>query len=185
MRTRLRRWPLRRLTIATAIGLPVAIWLATLDGGLILGAGPRDEGCRSFWGESVDRVAWSPAGTFLVIGTVSTDGFDSGDGAVRVFRWPGMEVVSRSRQIYPTPGITIDDTGALAWTTDGVRESTAIQPTPTLAWRLDPGGVPGIADAAATAPSRPVRTSSDFSALGILAEASAPGSQRPNQLCVH
>ena len=185
MRTRLRRWPLRRLTIATAIGLPVAIWLATLEGGLILGAGPRGEGCRSFWGESVDRVAWSPAGTFLVIGTVSTEGLDSGDGVVRVFRWPGMEVVSRSRQVYATPEITIDDAGVLAWTTDGVRESTEIRPTPTLAWRLDPGGVPRIADAAATAPSRPVRTSRDVSALGIVAEASGPGPKRPNQLCVY
>ena len=69
MKSRIRRRPIGRLAIATAIVLPVAIWLATVEGGLIMGAGPRGEGCRSFWGETVDTVAWSPAGGFLVVGT--------------------------------------------------------------------------------------------------------------------
>jgi hypothetical protein len=184
MRTRLRRLPTRRLAIATAIGVPVAIWLATLEGGLILGAGSRGEGCRSFWGETVDRVAWSPAGTFLVVGTVNTEALDSGDGVVRVFSWPGMEVVSLSRQIYATPEITIDDAGVLAWFTEGFRDSRAILPVPPTAWRLDPGGVPRTSDDVPSGPSRPISASSDVSTLGILAEASAPGPQRPNQLCV-
>src|SRR5258705_9069602 len=136
MKTRIRRRPVERLAIATAIALPVAIWLATLEGGLILGAGSRGEGWRSFGGETVDTVAWSPAGGFLLVGTLATANPDSGDSAVRVIRWPRMEVVSFSKQAPGTTDITIDDLGALAWSTDGVRDSAAIMPTPTLAWRL-------------------------------------------------
>jgi len=142
MTTHIRRWPVGRLAIATAIVLPIAIWLATLEGGLIMGAGPRGEGCRSFWGETVDTVAWSPAGGFLVVGTRGTANPDGGDSAVRVFSWPGMKVVSFSKQVQGTTDIAIDDAGVLAWSTDGVRDSAAIVPTPTLAWRLDPGGNP-------------------------------------------
>jgi hypothetical protein len=184
MKTRIRRRPVESLAIATAIALPVAIWLATLEGGLILGVGSRGEGCRSFWGETVDTVAWSPAGGFLVVGTHATQNPDSGDSAVRVFRWPGMEVVSFSKQAPGTTDITIDDLGALAWSTDGVRDSAAIMPTPTLAWRLDPGGVARTSDAAPIGPSRSVRSNRDMSSLGILAEASASAPDRPLQLCV-
>jgi hypothetical protein len=48
MKSRIRHWPVARIAIATAIGLPVVIWLGTLEGGVILGAGFRGEGCRSF-----------------------------------------------------------------------------------------------------------------------------------------
>jgi hypothetical protein len=166
------------------IVLPIAIWVATLEGGLIVGAGSRGEGCRSFWGESVDRVAWSPGGTFLVASTQGTEGLDSGGGVVRVFRWPGMEVVSVSRQMYATTEIRIDDAGVLAWFTEGFRDSTAIRPTPTIAWRLDPGGAPRTSDNAPNGPSRAVASSSDVSTRGILAEARTPGPQRPKQLCI-
>jgi hypothetical protein len=164
--------------------LPVTIWLATLQGGLILGAGPRGEGCRSFWGESVVSVAWSPAGGFLVVGTRGTANPDSGDSAVRVFRWPGMQVVSYSEQVPGTMGIAIDDAGVLAWSTEGVRDSAAIVPTPTIAWRLDPGGIPKTADGAPAGPTKVARTNADLSSLGIMAEASALAPDRPQQFCV-
>jgi hypothetical protein len=184
MKSRIRCWPIGRLAIGTAIVLPVAIWLATLEGGLILGAGSRGDGCRSFWGESVDGVAWSPAGGYLVVGTRGTANPDSGEVAVRVFRWPGMEVVSFSKQVPGTTGIAIDDSGALAWSTDDVRDSAAILPTPTLAWRLDPGGDPRTSDAAPIGPSRTVQMNKDVSSLGILAEVRASGQDLPLQLCV-
>ena len=184
MRTHIRRWPVGRLAIATAIVLPIAIWVATLEGGLILGAGPQGEGCRSFWGETVDTIAWSPAGGFLVVGTQGTANPDGGDSAVRVFSWPGMNVVSSSTQVPGTTDLAIDDAGVLAWFTDGVRDSVAILPTLRLAWRLDPGGDPRTSDAAPTAPSRTVRSNRDVSSLGILAETSAPAPERPFELCV-
>jgi hypothetical protein len=184
MTTHIRRWPVGRLAIATAIVLPIAIWLATLEGGLIMGAGPRGEGCRSFWGETVDTVAWSPAGGFLVVGTRGAANPDGGDSAVRVFSWSGMKVVSFSKQVQGTTDIAIDDAGVLAWSTDGVRDSAAIVPTPTLAWRLDPGGNPRTTDAAPTVPSRIVRSNRDVSSLGVLAEASASAPDRPLELCV-
>jgi hypothetical protein len=184
MRTHIRRWRIGRLAIATAILIPVAIWLATLEVGLIMGAGPRGEGCRSFWGETVDTVAWSPAGGFLVVGTHGTANPDIGDSAVRVFRWPGMDVVSLSKQVKGTTDIAIDDAGVLAWLTDGVRDSAAILPTPTLAWRLDPGGVARTSDAAPTGPSTTVRSNKDVSILGIVAEGNPPAPDRPMQLCV-
>jgi hypothetical protein len=135
-------------------------------------------------GESVDTVAWSPAGGFLFVGTRGTANPDRGDVAVRVFRWPGMQVVSFSKQVPGTTGIAIDDSGALAWSTDGVRDSAAILPTPTLAWRLDPGGDPRTSDAAPIGPSRTVQSNKDVSSLGILAEVRASAPDRPLQLCV-
>jgi hypothetical protein len=184
MKTRPRRRLVLRGTIAAAVVLPITIWLATLQGGLILGAGPRGEGCRSFWGESVVSVAWSPAGRFLIVGAQGSADPDSGDSAVRVFRWPGMEVVSYSEQVQGTTGIAIDDDGVLAWSTEGVRDSAAIVPTPRIAWRLEPGGTPKAADGAPARPTKVVRTNTDLSRLGILAEASAPAPDRPQQLCV-
>jgi hypothetical protein len=184
MTSRIRRWPIGRLAIATAVALPIATWLATLEGGLIMGAGPRGEGCRSFWGETVDTVAWSPAGGFLVVGARGTANPDGGDSAVRVFSWPGMTVVSFSKQVQGTTDIAIDDAGVLAWSTNGDRDSAAIVPTPTLAWRLDPGGDPRTTDTPPTVPSRIVRSNRDVSSLGILAEASASAPERPFELCV-
>jgi hypothetical protein len=175
-----RRWPLRRLAFALAICLPIAAWVATLDGGLILGAGPRGEGCRSFWGESVAGVAWSPGGSFLVATTVSTAEGDTGDAAVRVFRWPGMDLVSRSTAVTPDNAYSIDDRGVLTWVWDSMSPLSPDQPM-----RLDPGGVPTHDDR--TSPigaSRRVRAIADASSLGILAKGSAPGPGRPNQLCV-
>jgi hypothetical protein len=95
-----------------------------------------------------------------------------------------MEVVSSSKQVKGTTDIAIDDTGVLAWSTEGVRDSTAILPTPTLAWRLDPGGDPRTSDTGPIGPSRTVLSNRDVSSQGFLAEASAPAPDRPLQLCV-
>jgi hypothetical protein len=95
-----------------------------------------------------------------------------------------MEVVSFSNQAPGTTGIAIDDTGVLAWSTDGVRDSAAILPTPTVAWRLDPGGDPRTTDTAPIGPSQTIRSNKDVSSQGILAEAGASGSDLPRQLCV-
>ena len=164
--------------------LPISIWLATLQDGLILGAGPRGEGCRSFWGESVASVAWSPSGGYLIVGTQGTADPDSGDSAVRVFRWPGMQVISYSEQVPGTTGIAIGDDGVLAWSTEGLRDSAAIVPTPTIAWRLEPGGTPRTANDAPAGPTKVARTNADLSSLGIMAEGTAPAPDRPQQLCV-
>jgi hypothetical protein len=183
MSARIRRLHLGRLAIATPIVVPVAVWLATLEGGLIIGAGPHGDGCRSFWGESVERVAWSPSGEFLVV-SAQTFEADSGEASVRVFRWPGMDVVSRSTMVHATTGYTIDDGGVVAWSTDGFRDSAAIEPVPPTFWRMEPGRAPTTSDVGLTGPSRTLRASRDVSALGVMAEASAPASGRPNQLCV-
>ena len=185
MRARRRRWRIPRLAIATAVVLPVAVWAATLGGGIIIGAGPRGEGCRSFWGESVDRVAWSPSGEFLAVTTTSSDGLDNGDESLRVFRWPGMELASVWKEAHGTSGYTIDDMGVVAWSVEGFRDSSAIRPVPPVQWRLEPGAAPKAAQGEPTGPSRNVRASSDRSSLGTVAKASAPGPERPNQLCVH
>jgi hypothetical protein len=174
---------LGRLAIATAIVVPVAVWLATLEGGLILVAGPNGEGCRSFWGETVEGVAWSPSGEFLLVSARSFEA-DSGEASVRVFHWPGMVVVSRSTRVNATTGYTIDDAGGVAWSTEGFRDSAAIEPVPPTFWRMEPGRAPTTSDVGVTAPSRRLRASSDVSALGVLADASAPGPGRANRLCV-
>jgi hypothetical protein len=96
-----RRFHLRRIAIATAIALPVAAWAASLGGGFILGAGPRGEGCRFFWGESVDSLAWSPAGAYLLVSTRSSEDAEGGVSAIRVFEWPGMQLSAIRGQSSP------------------------------------------------------------------------------------
>jgi len=49
--------------------------------------------CRSFGGETVEAVAWSSGGNFLA---VSTSSDADGQGRIRVFGWPEMNLVSQS-----------------------------------------------------------------------------------------
>jgi hypothetical protein len=177
----LRHLRLRRLAIAVAILLPVGAWATSLGGGLIVGAGPRGEGCRLFWGESVDRVAWSPSGEFLAVTTTNTDGLDSGDEWLRVFRWPGMELMSFAIQSDYNVVYTIDDAGVAGWLVDAM----AMPPVAPAPRRLEPGGVPADADNAfANRPATRLRVAADLSAGGILAFGSAPISDPPVRLCV-
>jgi len=181
MSARLRRLPLRRLAIATAIVLPVAVWAASLGGGFIVDAGPRGEGCRLFWGEAVDRVAWSPSGAFLAVTTTNYDGLDSGDESLRVFRWPGMELVNFAILSDYDVNYTIDDEGVAGWLTD----SMSMPPAPVTPWRLDPGSAPALADAAfASRPSTRLRGAAHVSAIGIKATTSLPISDQPARLCI-
>lgn len=180
MSARLPHLPLRRLAIAIAILLPVAAWAASLGGGFIVGAGPHGEGCRLFWGESVDRVAWSPSGAFLAVTTTNYDGLDSGDESVRVFRWPGMELVSFAIVSDYDVNYTIDDAGVAGWLTD----SMSMPPAPMTPWRLDPGSAPALADAAfARRPSTRLRGPAQLSAIGIMATATV-ARDAPTRLCI-
>jgi hypothetical protein len=181
MSARLRRPHVRRIGIAAAIVVPVAGWASSLGGGFIIVAGPRGEGCRLFWGESVDRVAWSPSAEFLAITTTNADGLDSGDESVRVFRWPAMELLSFAILSDYNIHFTIDDAGVAGWCAD----SMSMPPAPLTPWQLDPGGVPALADAVvASRPSSKLRGSIDVSRTGIRATAIAPSADQPARLCI-
>jgi hypothetical protein len=106
--------------------LVFAVMVTGLTSGLIVGAGPRGEGCRWFPGEAVDGVAWSPGGDLLVVRTRTAEGLDDGYTGLRVFRWPGMDLLSLARGTwYATgeaitlppsfsPGPTVSSRGILA-----------------------------------------------------------------------
>jgi hypothetical protein len=92
-----------------------------------VGAGPRGEGCRLFLGEAVDGVAWSPGGDLLTVRTRTAEGLDDGYTGLRVFRWPGMDLVGQVKGNWfatgePiaeltssfSPGMTVSSRGILA-----------------------------------------------------------------------
>jgi len=126
MSVQLRRWPVGRILIGAAAVLIVAVMVTGLTSGLIVGAGPRGEGCRLFIGEAVDGVAWSPGGDLLVVKTRTAEGLDDGYTGLRVFRWPGMDLVGQvkgnwfatgERIVEPasfSPGLTVSSRGILA-----------------------------------------------------------------------
>jgi hypothetical protein len=169
-----------RIAIAAAIVVPLVVWGATLEGGLIIGAGPRGEGCRTFWGETVDGVAWSPAGTFLVVRAHSSEEGDTGEASVRVYRWPGMDIVTMSRDVVPLTEYAIDDDGVVTWF------QGSMYPDTVATYRmLAPGGVPTTSDGPdSNRSSRTVRVITDVSAVGIVAQAIAPEPDGPNRLCI-
>jgi hypothetical protein len=122
----LRRVPVGRFLIGAALVIVCAVMVAGLTSGLILGAGPRGEGCRLFMGEAVDGVAWSPGGDLLVVRTRTAEGLDDGYTDLRAFRWPGMDLVGQvkgnwfatgERILEPasfSPGLTVSSRGILA-----------------------------------------------------------------------
>lgn len=179
-----RRFRFRRIVIATAIAVPVAAWAASLGGGFILGAGPRGEGCRFFWGESVDGLAWSPAGAYLMVSTRSSEDREGGASAIRVFEWPGMSLVSYSMDAHGVTPYTIDNAGVVRWFDQGIRDSRAIEPTPLTPMQLVPGGRPTTSDVEAAGPLATLQPGADLSAGGVLADARAPEPGRPNELCI-
>jgi hypothetical protein len=126
MSVQVRRWPVGRLLIGAAAVLAVAVTMTGLTSALIVGAGPRGEGCRLFLGEAVDGVAWSPGGDLLVVRTRTAEGIDDGYTGLRLFRWPGMDLVGQvkgnwlatgERIVEPvsfSPGLTVSSLGILA-----------------------------------------------------------------------
>jgi hypothetical protein len=101
------RRPLGRFLIAAGIVVVLAVLATGLTSGLIVGGGPRGEGCRLFLGEAVDGVAWSPGGDLLTVRTRTAEGLDDGYVGLRVFRWPGMDLVSQIRGTWYVAGETI------------------------------------------------------------------------------
>ena len=126
MNAQMRRLPVGRVLIGAGVVLVAAVMVTGLTSGLIVGAGPRGEGCRLFIGEAVDGVAWSPDGSLLVVRTRTAEGLDDGYVGLRVFRWPGMDLVSQvkgnwfatgERIVEPSsflPGLTVSSRGILA-----------------------------------------------------------------------
>ena len=71
--------------------------------------------CRSFGGETVEAVAWSTVGNFLA---VSTSSDADGQGRIRVFGWPEMNLVSEAQtDALAVDDAAIDDVGAVYWFT--------------------------------------------------------------------
>jgi hypothetical protein len=177
-----RRWSLGRLAIVALAGFVVVfvgMWSVGATGGLILGAGPNGEGCRMFWGEGPEDIGWSPSGEFLVVTTHSRGGDDYGDPGVRVFRWPGMALVSQTKA-YAEPA-TIDDRGVLRWQTE-----TSTLPAETMAWRMDPGqepvaGPPDASPAVAVGETQPGLA---ISSRGVAARKLDSDSDGSTQLCL-
>jgi hypothetical protein len=134
------------LAVAGVVVVFIAVWYVGATSGLIVGAGPNGEGCRTFWGEAPRDVGWSPNGEFLAVTTHAAGGDDSGDPGVRVFRWPGMALVSQARA-FGEP-FRIDDLGVLRW-----RSETSTLPPETVSWRMEPGHEP-VVDAPGAVPDR-------------------------------
>lgn len=91
--------------------------------------------CRSYWGETVEAVAWSSGGDFLAVSTSS--GADS-LGRIRVFGWPEMNLVSEA----PTDSLAvddaaIDDVGGVYWFT---WDPMADHASARQLWTLPAGG---------------------------------------------
>jgi hypothetical protein len=101
------------------------------------GSSLRDPHCQSFNGETVEAVAWSSMGDFLA---VSTSADADGEGRIRVFDWPGMDVVSEATpDVIAAYDAAIDDHGAVYWFS---LDPVAFADVATRLWKLEPGGTP-------------------------------------------
>ena len=146
MSVQLRRWPVGRLVLGAAVVLMGAVMATGMTSGLILGAGPRGEGCRLFIGEAVDGVAWSPAGDLLVVRTRTAEGLDDGYTGLRVFRWPGMDLVSQVKGNWFATGERIDEPASFSPGLTVSSRGILAGPTARDRWRsnqlcvLDEGG---------------------------------------------
>lgn len=93
--------------------------------------------CRSFSGETVHAVAWSAGGDFL---SVSTSSDADGQGRIRVFGWPEMNLVSEAQSdVLAVDDAAIDDAGAVYWFTWDPMADDAVARN---LWTLAPGGSP-------------------------------------------
>ena len=91
--------------------------------------------CRSFGGETVEAVAWSSGGNFLA---VSTSSDADGQGRIRVFRWPEMNLVSQAQtDVLAADDAAIDDAGSVYWFTwDPMADGDSARQL----WKLAAGG---------------------------------------------
>lgn len=88
--------------------------------------------CQSFRGETVQAVAWSSGGNFLA---VSTSSDSDGQGRIRVFGWPEMNLVSDAQtDVLAVDDAAIDDAGGVYWFTwDPMADDAAARQLWTLA----------------------------------------------------
>jgi hypothetical protein len=95
----------------------------------------READCRSFAGETVEAVAWSSSGNFLA---VSTSSDADGQGRIRVFGWPEMNLVSQAQtDVLAVDDAAIDDAGAVYWFSwDPMADDASARQL----WRLAAGG---------------------------------------------
>jgi hypothetical protein len=91
--------------------------------------------CRSFGGETVEAVAWSSGSNFLA---VSTSSDTDGQGRIRVFGWPEMNLVSQAQtDVLAADDAAIDDAGSVYWFTwDPMADGDAARQL----WMLAAGG---------------------------------------------
>jgi hypothetical protein len=96
----------------------------------------KEADCRSFSGETVEAVAWSSGGNFLA---VSTSSDADGQGRIRVFGWPTMNLVSQAQtDVLAVDDAAIDDAGAVYWFTwDPMADDASARQL----WKLAAGGV--------------------------------------------
>jgi hypothetical protein len=96
------------LGVATGcLGLAMVAWTHSGIGLTFDGSGA---GCRSFWGETIQSVAWSRGGRFLAVLATTSDY----RGRMRVFGWPGMGLLSQAEtHLGAVDTIPIEDDGAI------------------------------------------------------------------------
>lgn len=130
---------LRRYSRWLVGGLAAACGLAVLAVGSLSGVSlsldQRGTGCRGFWGETIQSVAWSRGGDHLAVASTSGDG----SGITRVFEWPGMAMRTRAATDVGGDYAAIAEDGTIYWTTWDPLSSA---PSATTLWKQALGGSP-------------------------------------------
>ena len=113
----------------------LALLVVGSSSGVSLSLDPRGTGCRGFWGETIQSVAWSRGGNYLAVASTSGDGA----GTTRVFEWPGMAMRTRASTDSLEEAVAVDDGGTIYWTTQDPFSTAAVA---TTLWRQRVGGEP-------------------------------------------
>jgi hypothetical protein len=101
--------------------------------GVSLSLDQQGTGCRGFWGETIQTVAWSRGGDYLAVASTSGDG----SGITRVFEWPGMALRSRAATDIGGDYAAIAEDGTIYWTT---WDPFSPAPASTTLWKQTVGG---------------------------------------------
>jgi hypothetical protein len=108
---------------------------STTAGQTTAGTAGHTADCRSFGGETVQAVAWSSGGNFLA---VSSSSDADGQGRIRVYGWPEMNLVSQAQtDALAVQDAAIDDVGAVYWFT---WDPMADEASARQLWTLAGGG---------------------------------------------